>query len=260
MFDSKSRKQCGNEEALISFVYDEMKPRERREFEAHLATCEACSVEAASFEAISESISAWKLDFERLPTPPISIETESEKASVPRFFESIFVWVNQGFGKAFVGFAALAIAALLGWAIISKTGEKAEVASAEISKAQPNADSSETAIDKPTTVATESLNDSANETGEDLPKPISNLDAASFKTNRVSPPSNQTSRRSVKTQSRSFAKVKHEPAPKAESTKKTSEAEVTPMQRLTGEFAIDSRDSDNLNLNDLLDEVAVVND
>jgi hypothetical protein len=46
--------------ALVTYVYDEASPAERRAFEAHLATCAVCREDLAAFESVRTSLDAWE--------------------------------------------------------------------------------------------------------------------------------------------------------------------------------------------------------
>jgi hypothetical protein len=50
---------CGDHGALVSYLYDECEPNERRAISAHVAMCGACAEEIASLGATRELLSAW---------------------------------------------------------------------------------------------------------------------------------------------------------------------------------------------------------
>ena len=67
---------CGNPDVLMSYLYDEGDEHERRAFEAHLRTCEACAREVADLRSVRGDLAAWAppeavLDFRivREPAP-----------------------------------------------------------------------------------------------------------------------------------------------------------------------------------------------
>jgi len=69
---------CGNPDVLMSYLYDEADPRERRAFDAHLQSCEPCAREVAALRAVRGDLAAWTppetvLDFRivREPAPKV---------------------------------------------------------------------------------------------------------------------------------------------------------------------------------------------
>lgn len=59
---------CGNHEALVSYLYDECAPGERRAISAHVAICSACAQELMALGATRAQLALWtppdaQLDF-----------------------------------------------------------------------------------------------------------------------------------------------------------------------------------------------------
>ena len=50
---------CGDHGALVSYLYDECAPNERRAISAHLAICRACAQEIASLGTTREQLATW---------------------------------------------------------------------------------------------------------------------------------------------------------------------------------------------------------
>ena len=50
---------CGDHGALVSYLYDECAPNERRAISAHLAICRACAEEITSLGATREQLATW---------------------------------------------------------------------------------------------------------------------------------------------------------------------------------------------------------
>ena len=50
---------CGDHSALMSYLYDECTPPERRAIIAHAAICGACAGELAALGATREQLAAW---------------------------------------------------------------------------------------------------------------------------------------------------------------------------------------------------------
>ena len=72
---------CGDHGALVSYLYDECTPAERRAIAAHLVMCGACSEELIALGATREQLATW--------TPPetqlgFRIDPETSKSNVVR--------------------------------------------------------------------------------------------------------------------------------------------------------------------------------
>ena len=50
---------CGDHDALVSYVYDECAPDERRAISGHVAICSACAEELAALGATREQLALW---------------------------------------------------------------------------------------------------------------------------------------------------------------------------------------------------------
>jgi hypothetical protein len=50
---------CGDNAALVGYLYDECEPDERRVIDAHLAVCGACAAEVAALRSTRLSLSSW---------------------------------------------------------------------------------------------------------------------------------------------------------------------------------------------------------
>jgi hypothetical protein len=50
---------CGDHGALVSYLYDECAPNERRAISAHVAICRACAEEITSLAATREQLATW---------------------------------------------------------------------------------------------------------------------------------------------------------------------------------------------------------
>jgi anti-sigma factor RsiW len=65
---------CGNNEALVAYIYDECSPSEREAIATHVSICARCAAEVASLQATRTELVAWtppetELGF-RLPVDP----------------------------------------------------------------------------------------------------------------------------------------------------------------------------------------------
>jgi hypothetical protein len=51
--------QCGDNTALVGYLYDECEPAERAAIDAHIALCPACAAEAAALQSARMQLSSW---------------------------------------------------------------------------------------------------------------------------------------------------------------------------------------------------------
>lgn len=108
---------------IVSYLYNEIGGAEKREFESHLAGCNACSAELASFASVRSSVTDWRVqEFDSLATPLIRIpfETEAEPSGASWWTGTILTDFKRLFAfspwpPAAVGFAALLIFIGLGF-------------------------------------------------------------------------------------------------------------------------------------------------
>ena len=92
---------CGNPDLLMSYLYDEVDPRARRDFEAHLRTCEPCAREVADLRAVRGDLAAW--------TPPEAVlDFRIVRGAAPR---ARFAWLAVPELPAWAQFAAAALVA-----------------------------------------------------------------------------------------------------------------------------------------------------
>lgn len=67
---------CGDNEALVGYMYDEGEPGERAAIAAHVATCASCAEELAGLGATREGLAAWTP-----PDVPLGFRIVSEPAA-----------------------------------------------------------------------------------------------------------------------------------------------------------------------------------
>lgn len=76
------RENCGFEELMVAYIYDEATSVERRRFEGHLLDCSPCTDEFASLSNARLSVFEWqKEDFAELETPRFEIPYKHAAAS-----------------------------------------------------------------------------------------------------------------------------------------------------------------------------------
>lgn len=72
------RDNCGFDELMVAYIYDEASSTERRRFEGHLLDCVRCTDEFASLSNARLSVFEWqKEDFADLATPHFEIPYEA---------------------------------------------------------------------------------------------------------------------------------------------------------------------------------------
>ncbi len=90
---NKTNNNCGNSEAFVAYIYNELLVNDRERFEDHLLDCTACTDEFASVADSRYSVYEWrKLDFDPLETPVFQIPYTATQASIGWFeaFKGIF--------------------------------------------------------------------------------------------------------------------------------------------------------------------------
>ena len=103
---------------FVSYIYGELDQIARDAFESHLAGCDECAMELASYSDARLGVIEWRReDFDHLETPAIVVPWASEKQAVQeaepvgliaRFIETLSAFPM--FAKAGLGLAAAALA------------------------------------------------------------------------------------------------------------------------------------------------------
>ena len=118
---------CGRENDLMGFLYDELEPAEKQDFGRHLQNCTGCSSQLASFTDIRETVIEWRNDslgsssaaqqgvstFER--------RKPSALAAIREFFNLSPLWL-----KGSVAFASL-LFCLLAVLVLARFSEKSNI-------------------------------------------------------------------------------------------------------------------------------------
>lgn len=74
MYNSDHHPVCNFSGEIVSYLYDEIKPREKEVFETHLAKCGSCVEELAAFSELRTALGDWRENvFAPLQTPEILI-------------------------------------------------------------------------------------------------------------------------------------------------------------------------------------------
>lgn len=76
---------CGDHETLVSYLYDECAPHERRTISAHVAICSECAEELMALGATREQLALWappdvQLGFRIVSDAPRATSTQSARA------------------------------------------------------------------------------------------------------------------------------------------------------------------------------------
>jgi anti-sigma factor RsiW len=98
------RRDCGNTDALMSYLYEEGSAEERLAFDAHLRDCARCAAEAASLRAVRQGLTAWTppetvLDF-RIVRDPAPVKSRWGWAS------AMPAWAQLAAASLVIGVAA----------------------------------------------------------------------------------------------------------------------------------------------------------
>ena len=101
--------KCGREDELIGFLYGELEPREKQNFQRHMQDCAECGLQLSSFNDIRESVVSWRneslgtLTAEEHPAiARIGQPKPSAMAALREFFNLSPLWL-----KGTVAFASL---------------------------------------------------------------------------------------------------------------------------------------------------------
>ncbi|RMD86237.1 MAG: hypothetical protein D6813_15185 [Calditrichaeota bacterium] len=94
-----------NKDQIIDYLYEELSPQEKAQFEEHLSTCGSCQREVQALTSARNILKA-------LPEEKSNIQIIFEEARVSRF-QSAFAWIKQSWpGRILAGFA-LGLASIL---------------------------------------------------------------------------------------------------------------------------------------------------
>ncbi|HSO74030.1 MAG TPA: zf-HC2 domain-containing protein [Blastocatellia bacterium] len=75
---SNTRKNCGMHEALVSYLYNEAAPEERRSVEVHITQCSACKQELVAFEQVRGMLQQWQID----EMPVVRVVSEPRRSAL----------------------------------------------------------------------------------------------------------------------------------------------------------------------------------
>src|SRR6185295_3316279 len=116
MSDLNKTANCDMHEALVSHLYNEASPEERRQVEEHLKSCSVCAEELTSFERVRGMLQHWQVD--ELPevyivTKDAAARTRSMLGLLKELFTVAPVWAKALGGVAF----AMLVLAVMGTSV-----------------------------------------------------------------------------------------------------------------------------------------------
>lgn len=134
--------ECGRENDLIGFLYGELDPMEKQNFQLHMQECAECGLQLSSFSDIRESVVSWRNEtlgaFAAEEYPPVARIDEpkpSAMAALREFFNLSPLWLKGTVAFAsllFCLFTVLAAARLMKPApeltVVNKTSNQAPTA------------------------------------------------------------------------------------------------------------------------------------
>jgi anti-sigma factor RsiW len=110
-------KICGQEDQLLSYLYEDGTVASREEFESHLAECEACTDEFAAVSLARFSVYEWhKEEFVPMPTPQIVIPYDAKPVSIWAGLREAF---SFNWATASLAAASLLVIAAFGAYVVS---------------------------------------------------------------------------------------------------------------------------------------------
>ena len=94
---------CGyanRDETIVAFLYDELEPGERRDFNAHLLTCTVCRDEVAGLRAVRTQLARWE------PPALTSLQSPVPAASRPAWWQAVPAWAQVAAALLVMGVSA----------------------------------------------------------------------------------------------------------------------------------------------------------
>src|SRR5262245_23062616 len=94
---------CGyanRDETIVAFLYDELEPEPRRDFNGHLLTCTVCRDEVAGLRAVRTSLARWE------PPALTSLQSPVPETSRPAWWHAVPAWAQVAAALLFLGVSA----------------------------------------------------------------------------------------------------------------------------------------------------------
>lgn len=101
--------ECGDADALVSYLYDDLSPADRRAIDAHVASCASCADEVEGLRATRGVLASWvppdaELGFRIVQGPPATVA--SIAASRRRAWTAVPGWLQAAAAVLMVASAA----------------------------------------------------------------------------------------------------------------------------------------------------------
>jgi hypothetical protein len=94
---------CGyanRDETIVAFLYDELEPGERRDFNAHLLTCTICRDEVAGLRTVRTQLARWE------PPALTSLQSPVPETSRPAWWHEVPAWAQVAAALLVMGVSA----------------------------------------------------------------------------------------------------------------------------------------------------------
>jgi anti-sigma factor RsiW len=127
-----SQFECGDNAALVSYLYDECDPAERGAIEAHLGVCPACAAELAAMASTSMQLAAWTP-----PEPGFDFRIVSESRTPAPVLKPARWWRQPLPAWAQAAAATVIFGAGLGLGVLSGTTAAPPAVSAPMASSAP---------------------------------------------------------------------------------------------------------------------------
>lgn len=105
---------CGDHGALVSYLYDECEPNERRLISAHVAVCSGCAEELTSLSATREQLAMWSPPDAQLGFRVVSDAPPSNVLRPPRWWRQPMPAWAQAAAAALIFATGVTLGALRG--------------------------------------------------------------------------------------------------------------------------------------------------
>jgi hypothetical protein len=177
MVNNGNNKSCGFDDAMVSYIYDEITTADRRKFETHLVGCSACTEEFAEISGARFSVFEWQKEvFAELPTPEIVIpyaKVQKLEAEHVGFFSGLS-GLFGGYGMPLTAGAAVLICLGIGFAALTLIRGDDQIASnvvVEQPKLPQNNASEKPLVEKEQAIVNSGENIGANDVEKSTPSP-----------------------------------------------------------------------------------------
>ncbi|MEW5983531.1 MAG: hypothetical protein AB1806_14350 [Acidobacteriota bacterium] len=97
---------CGNQDVLLSYLYEDGDEAERQAFGAHLARCEACAREVERYQALRAELTAWTPPEQVLGFRVVRDRAQAKPALAWLRLPALPLWAQLAAASLVVGIAA----------------------------------------------------------------------------------------------------------------------------------------------------------